>query len=64
MHEPKVKKGDIVRIDNDLFAPKAQVVRVYSEEQRRSNVCGYIEVIYNQNGLKAVKDDLVWSDGE
>lgn len=64
MEEPNVKIEEIIRIGNKLIASKAKVIRVYNEEERESGVCGDIEVIYNQNGLKAVKDDLIWSGNE
>lgn len=61
MKEPSIKVGEIIRIGNGLLASKARIIRIYNEEQRKSGVCGDIEVIYNQNDLKAVKDDLIWS---
>jgi len=46
------------------MSPKAQVVRIYTEEDKQHGLCGDIEVIYNQNGLKAVKEDLIWNGEE
>lgn len=61
MEIPSVKEGDIIRIGNHYDAPKAQVVRVYSDEDKKTGVCGDIEVVYYQNKLKGVKEDAVWN---
>lgn len=63
MERPKVDIDDIIRIGNHFMPPKAKMVRIYTAEEKECGLCGDIEVIYNQNGLKAVKEDLVW-DGE
>ncbi len=62
MEMPAVQEGDIIRIGDHYDAPKAQVIRVYTDEQRKSGVCGDIEVVYWQNKLKGIKDDVIWGD--
>lgn len=58
---PSVKEGDIIKIGNHFGAPKADVVRVYTDEEKKSFLSGDVEVIYLQNGLKKIKEDAVWN---
>ena len=61
MKIPDVKLGDILRIGNHFDAPKAQVVNIYTDEQKKSGVCGDVKVVYYQNKIKGIKDDIIWS---
>jgi hypothetical protein len=61
MEIPSVKEGDIIRIGNHYDAPKAQIVHVYSKEDKKTGICGDIEVVYWQNRLKGIKEDAVWN---
>jgi len=56
MEIPQVKVGGIIKIGNHFNAPKAQIVYIYSE--------GEVEVVYWQNKLKGIKEDVVWSGTE
>ena len=61
MEIPSVRVGDIIKIVSHHGAPKAEVVRIYTDEQKKLGLCGDIEVVYWQNQLKGIKDDVVWS---
>lgn len=61
MEMPSVKKGDIIKIGNHFGAPKAEVVQIYTAEQKQHGLCGDIEVVYYQNKLKGIKEDAVWN---
>lgn len=61
METPNVKLGDIIKIGNHFNAPKAQIVRIYTDEEKKLGLCGDIEVVYWQNKLKGIKDDAVWN---
>lgn len=63
MEIPSIKERDIIKIGDHSNAPKAQVVRIYTDEEKKTTLCGDVEVVYFQNKLKGVKDDVVW-DGE
>ena len=63
MEAPEVAIGDIIKIGTHFGAPKAKVLQIYSDEQKEHGLCGDLEIVYNQNGLKTVKDDVTW-DGE
>ena len=61
MSEKDVTLNEIILIgDSDTLGTKAKVVRIYTTKEKQSALTGDIEVIYNQNGLKAVRDDLIW----
>jgi len=61
MEMPSIREGDIIRIGSHFGAPKAQIVRVYNVEEKKSGVCGDAEVVYWQNQLKGIKEDVVWN---
>jgi len=61
MEMPNVKEGDIIKIGDHFCAPKAQVVRIYITEEKNSGLCGDVEVVYWQNKLKGIKEDVIWS---
>lgn len=63
MEIPNVRVGEQIKIGNHFGAPKAQIIRVYSEEEKNALLSGDIEVAYLQNGLKNIKEDAVW-DGD
>ena len=63
MEIPTIQINTIIRIGNGLLPPKAQIVRIYTEEEKKLGLCGDVEVVYHQNGLKGIKEDAVW-DGD
>lgn len=58
---PKVKLNDLIKIGNSPMSPKAQIVRIYTDDQKADGMCGDIEVVYYQDRLKGVKEDVVWN---
>lgn len=64
MNKFVVKVGDIIKIGDGFDSPKAKILRIYTYEQKKTGLCGDIEVIYNQNNLKSVKDDLIWNNDD
>ncbi len=61
MKMPEIKINDIVKIGNNYNAPKAQVVYIYNEEDKKHSCFGDLQVIYFQNNKKYIKEDIVWS---
>ena len=59
---PDIKPDEIIRIGDSFDSPKAKVLRIYTEEEKKHGLCGDIEVIYNQNNSKSVRDDLIWNN--
>ena len=64
MEMPNVRIGDQIRIGNHFGAPKADVVRVYTDEEKKSFHSGDVEVIYLQNVSRKIKEDAVWNGEE
>jgi hypothetical protein len=64
MEMPNVRVGEQIKMGNHFGAPKADVVRVYTDEEKKSFHSGDVEVIYLQNGLKKIKEDAVWNGEE
>jgi len=60
MKIPKIKVNDIIKIGRSMMSPKANIVRIYTEEEKKDGLCGDVEVVYHQNDLKWVKDDASW----
>ena len=60
MEMPELKINDIIRIGDDYRGPKAQVVFIYNKEDKSHGLCGDIEVVYYQNKIKGIKEDVVW----
>ena len=60
MKKLKLKLNDIIKIGSSPLSQSAQVVRIYSDEDNKFRLCGDIEVVYYQNGLKGIKEDMVW----
>lgn len=63
MEIPSIKIGDIIIIGDYPNTLKAEVVRIYTEEQKKSGLCGNIQIVYYQNKIKGIKDDVIW-DGK
>ena len=63
MEMPNVKIDDIIKIGDHFGAPQAQVVHIYTKEDKETGLFGDIEVVYYQNKIKGIKEDAVW-DGE
>lgn len=61
MRKPDVKIDDVIKIGDSITSPKALVIRIYSEEEKSNGLVGDIEVVYYQNNLKLVKDDVTWN---
>jgi len=61
MEIPSIELGDIIEIGDHFNAPKAQIIHIYNNEQKKIGLCGDIEVAYWQNKLKGIKDDVIWS---
>jgi len=57
---PNVKLNQIIQIGEQYIGPKAQIVHIYSDEDRKNGIFGDIQVVYYQNKLKGIKDDVVW----
>ena len=63
MKIPDIKIDQIIRIGENIWGPKAQIIRIYTEEEKVDGLCGDIEVVYWQNKIKGIKEDAVW-DGQ
>jgi hypothetical protein len=61
MKTPDIKLGEIIKIGDHFDAPKAQIVRIYNDEDKKSGLSGDIAVVYWQNKLKGIKDDVIWN---
>ena len=61
MEIPNVKLNEIIYIGEGYMSPKSQIVRIYTEKEKNAGVCGDVEVVYHQNGLKGIKEDAVWN---
>ena len=60
---PELTINDIIRIGDDYRGPKAQVVYIYNNEDKSRGFCGDLEVVYYQNRIKGIKEDVVWNGG-
>jgi|GEM_PF-3384864 len=59
---PDIKPDQIIRIGDSFDPPKAKILRIYTADEKKYSLCGDIEVIYNQNNSKSVKEDLIWDN--
>lgn len=64
MDKNRNKINDIIKIGTSFDAPKARIIRIYNEDEKKYGLCGDIQVVYNQNNWKIVRDDLVWTGTE
>ena len=64
MKMPDIQIGDIIKIGDcsNFNAPNAEVVRIYTDEEKSLGLCGDIEVVYWQNKLKGIREDAVWNE--
>jgi hypothetical protein len=60
MNMPEIDLNEIIKIGNNFNPPKAQIVKIYSNDEKQS-IFGDIEVVYYQNKLKGIKEDAVWN---
>jgi len=61
MKIPNKKMGDIIKIGNHRDAPNAEIVHIYTDEEKKSGIFGDIAVVYFQNKLKGIRSDVVWN---
>lgn len=64
MDMPDVKIGEIIKIGNHFNAPKAQIVNIYNKEDKDTGIFGDVEVVYHQNRMKCIKEDVIWNEKE
>lgn len=61
MDIPQVRLDEIIKIGDSFLGPKAQIIHIYSDEDKKHGICGDVEVVYHQNGIKGVREDAIWN---
>ena len=61
MKLPNIEVGQVIRVEgNDMCL----ITRVFSEEEKKDGLCSDAQVVYYQNEIKGIKEDVVWNGEE
>lgn len=58
---PKTSVGEIIYIGKELGGQRAKVTKVYTEQEKQYG-SGDLEVVYFQNRLKFVRENVFWEN--